>query len=527
MDYSLLNKNIYKKCLSYLENITINPDSLDLNKFDFIINEAVNINDLFILIRAYSEIDTKKSQNLLEFIFKFQKSDGSIPCEINTNNIPIYNYAPKPFISYISKIVLSKCDNDFAILIIPKIRKYISWILNYFDPQKKGIHSWKNKNENLVFDNIENDNSSNLTLLLLNELESLKFIEKKFNYELNDNYDFEKDLNKILANLNNIFWNDSKKSYSNELIDNQIINTSNELFYLPLLCKSIDFRSKELILEKLRVNNYITKYIDINNWRDINLDNKNPRLFEKLIFFEALQYNELHGELAYDYLRLSINGINKAYQINSKISQTNAAYILIINNFFSSRYKTNNSKFNKFINFLKKANIDRLDLAIIFLVIISTISVFFWNSIAKIPPPLDVLNAEINNAYVHYDEDKILEIFNIIEKNYPSYKYEYQLYVVNISMFNEKFDFAKKNLDEIRKLYIDSPGPMLTNAILLHLQKKFDDANKIYYEFSYLFGEIYPDIVDEIKIFRLLSLENFPLPLNWKDIYKFRILHEI
>ena len=37
----------------------------------------------------------------------------------------------------------------------------------------------------------------------------------------------KKDLNKILANLNNIFWNDSKKSYSNELINNQIINTSN------------------------------------------------------------------------------------------------------------------------------------------------------------------------------------------------------------------------------------------------------------------------------------------------------------
>ena len=181
------------------------------------------------------------------------------------------------------------------------------------------------------------------------------------------------------------------KSYSNELIDNQIINTSNELFYLPLLCKSIDFRSKELILEKLKVNNYITKYIDINNWRDINLDDKNPRLFEKLIFSKHYSIMNSTEEAAYDYLRLSINGINKAYQINSKISQTNAAYILIINNFFSSRYKTNNSKFNKFINFLKKANIDRLDLAIIFLVIISTISVFFWNSIAKIPPPLGII----------------------------------------------------------------------------------------------------------------------------------------
>ena len=93
-------------------------------------------------------------------------------------------------------------------------------------------------------------------------------------------------------------------------------------------------------------------------------------------------------------------------------------------------------------------------------------------------------------------------------------------------MFNEKFDFAKKNLDEIRKLYIDSPGPMLTNAILLHLQKNL--MMQIKYIMNLLsLWEIYPDIVDEIKIFRLLSLENFPLPLNWKDIYKFRILHEI
>ena len=64
------------------------------------------------------------------------------------------------------------------------------------------------------------------------------------------------------------------------------------------------------------------------------LDNKNPRLFEKLIFFEALQYNELHGELAYDYLRLSINGINKAYQIHSinfshKCSSIHINYITI------------------------------------------------------------------------------------------------------------------------------------------------------------------------------------------------------
>ena len=69
-------------------------------------------------------------------------------------------------------------------------------------------------------------------------------------------------------------------------------------------------------------------------------------------------------------------------------------------------------------------------------------------------------------------------------------------------MFNEKFDFAKKNLDEIEKLYIDSPGPMLTNAILLHLQKNL--MMQIKYIMNLAISlEIYPDIVDEIKVFGL------------------------
>ena len=528
MDYSLLNKNIYKKCLLNLEEITIEHDSVNLNQFDFTVNNAVNINDLFIFIRAFAVIDNKKSQDLLKLIFKFQKSNGSIPNQIN-NNVPVYSYSPKPIIAYLSKVILLNHDKDFAIFIIPKIRKYISWTLNYFDPLRKGVHSWQNKNE-ILLSEIYSDNqkNSNLSLLLLNEIESLIFLEDKYNYQITDNYDIENYLNQITSNLSNIFWNDRKKSYSNELINNQIIYKSNELFYLPLLCKSVNLGSKEFILEKLRVNNYVSKYININNWRDIRLDDKNPKLFEKFIFFEALEFNEAHGELSYDYLRFSINGINKAFQKNNnEISQINSAYILIINNFFSNRYKTNNSKFNKFINFLKKLNIDRLDLAIIFLVIISSISIFFWNSLAKIPPPLEVLNAEINNAYVHYDNIKTLEIYEIIEKHYPLDKYKYQLFVVNLSIFNSNFDLAKINLNEIRKLNIDSPGPMLTEAILFHLQNKFDDASKIYYEFSYLFGDIFPDVVDDIKIFRLLSSENLPLPLNWKDIYKYRMLHEI
>ena len=530
MDCSLLNKKIYEICLLNTEKINISNNKLNFSELDFVEDEKINIDEILIIIRFLSLTNVEKSKKLLKLVFSFQKSNGSIPNKISTNNTLKFDFAPKPYLSYLSKIILKNHDKELALFIIPKLRKYISWMLNYFDPQKKGIYSWRNKNEVLFRDNFnENEISGDLFFLILSELENLTYIQEQYSYVIDDNYELDKDTKKIIKNIENFFWDKNTRSYSNKVVNNVKIKSSNELFYLPLLCEEISHESKEIILEKLRIKNYISKYINLNDWRDINLEDVKPRYFEKLIFLESLQKNELHGELSYDYLRFTINGINKAYykSSNKNISQINSSFILIINSFFLKRYMTENSRFNSFINFLKKAKIDRLDLAILFLVLVSILSVFFWNSLAKIPPPLGVLDAEINNAYVHYDIKKASEIYNIIKEFYPNEKYEYQLYIINLALFNDRYDFVKNDLSELRTNNIDSPGPMLIEAILLHLQKNYNDAYKIYYEFCYLFDEIFPDIVDEVKVFMFLSKENLLLPPNWKNIYKYRLLHEI
>ena len=69
-------------------------------------------------------------------------------------------------------------------------------MVNYFDPQKKGIYFWRNKNEALFYENCkENEISADLFFLLLSELESLKFIQDKYDYIVNDNYELDKDIN--------------------------------------------------------------------------------------------------------------------------------------------------------------------------------------------------------------------------------------------------------------------------------------------------------------------------------------------
>ena len=530
MDCSLLDKNIYKNCLLNIEKIFIDNNKLNFNELNFVTNKEINIDDILIITRLFSITDIEKSKLLLKLIFSYQKSDGSLPNKIKPDNSHIYHYAPKPYLSYISKIILNDYDNDLAIFIIPKLRKYISWMVNYFDPQKKGIYFWRNQNEVLFHESYkENEISADLFFLLLSELESLKFIQDKYTYVIKDNYELDRDIKKIIDNIENFFWDKKKRSYSNKIISNNQNESPTELFYLPLLCENINYEGKEIILEKLRIKNYVSKYIDLNDWRKIDLSNHKPRYFEKLLFFESLQQNELHGELSYDYLRFTINGINQAYKKSNvkNISIINSVFILLINNFFLNRYMTENNKLNFLINFLKKAKIDRLDFAILFLVLISILSIFFWNSLAKIAPPLGVLDAEINNAYVHYDTEKAIEIFKIIETHYPTEKYEYQLYIINLAIFNEQYNIAMDNLVEVRKNYIDSPGPMLTEAILLHLQNNLTKAYDTYYEFCYLFNDIFPDIVSDVKIFMFLSKENLKLPSNWKEIYKYRLLHEI
>ena len=65
---------------------------------------------------------------------------------------------------------------------------------------------------------------------------------------------------------------------------------------------------------------------------------------------------------------------------------------------------------------------------------------------------------------------------------------------------------------------------MLTEAILLHLQNNLKKAYDTYYEFCYLYNDIFPDIVSDVKIFMFLFQENLKLPSNWKEIYKYRLL---
>jgi hypothetical protein len=206
---------------------------------------------------------------------------------------------------------------------------------------------------------------------------------------------------------------------------------------------------------------------------------------------------------------------------------SNAAFVMLVNNQFDEYYQSSNPILNKTVQTLKRAKVDRVDLTIIASVAILLTGVRTFYSLQDSPPPLTVLQTEMNIAYNELDfSTAILSAEQIIE-HYPAQASRARLYTANIALQHNNAAVALQMLIPLREQYPDSPGPMLLEAIALHQLSEFEDASRGYFEFCYLFDEIFPKIVEDAKFFHFLLQEKLELPNNWKAIYGHRICHEI
>jgi hypothetical protein len=68
---------------------------------------------------------------------------------------------------------------------------------------------------------------------------------------------------------------------------------------------------------------------------------------------------------------------------------------------------------------------------------------------------------------------------------------------------------------------------MIALGLARQLLGQFEEAEANYYEFCYLFNEIFPEVVDEVNKFRYLMKEGFRTPPKWQEIYRYQFMHEL
>lgn len=502
--------------------------------------EELEISEFLIIIQSWSILNINIAIDLINTIFLLQSSSGAIPASVNNAGIK-FNSSPKPILSKTCEIIFlnsnrEKLDN----FPVSKLKKYILWIIKYFNPQGKNIHKWNHESESLIKNNFNRDYATvDLTSLLIVEIKSYLSIAQKLSFKTN-NEEIESELEKLIYNLNNLFWNNDIQSYSNAVSREDYLTIKGYISCIPLITNEYTQAAKQSILEKLNTTYYFSDNkstvhlgMNLDEWRKVDLSDIEYPVIEKVLFFQSLLTADPHGALLYDYIKLSMTGLNDWQQniLNKKeyrnIPIINSAYVIFINKLYLDRYKIKNKYLDSVITKLKKLNIDRVDLSIVIVAFLTFFGVVYWNKIAATPPPLDTLKAEINNAYVNYNINEVKNSYKIIEKYYPLNNEDIKLLITNIALLENDYNLSEKLIKEIREKYPDSPGPMIINAIILHKQNRFDEADKIYYEFIFLFNDIFPEVSKDVEIFYFLLKEKLDLPQNWRNIYKYKMLHEI
>ena len=138
----------------------------------------LNINTLLIQILAWIPSMLIFPFRCFIQFFKFKLHLAQFRSEIKINGVVTSLAAPKPILCLVcEEVLLKKTDPVFAESIISQLIRYLRWILSHFDPNHRGLHSWRNQAESINPEISKPElATADLTALLLNEIECFERI---------------------------------------------------------------------------------------------------------------------------------------------------------------------------------------------------------------------------------------------------------------------------------------------------------------------------------------------------------------
>ncbi|HSR87867.1 MAG TPA: tetratricopeptide repeat protein, partial [Pontiella sp.] len=493
-----------------------------------------NINELFPLALAWSRVDTSIAEELVLCAFRIQTNAGAIPVHFSPHTTYSVLESPKPLLIKTAETVWEvRKDPAYLETILPLLRRHMQWLLHHFDPKRRNIYCWKNRNEPIVVDAYESDMATvDLAVLLVTEIEALNRMLAQSSRS-SSTVLFSQEHTALAQSITDQFWNDDGAAFTNAYIRDVLVPYSGFPAFSPLLWRHLPGGQKQAVLEAARESERLPGQLNVLSWRQSSMNHHSYPLLAQFLVFTALRMADPHGSLLRDFSRLTLQGFLEWHTLsletdqNVDLSPAAAAFIVNIQSMHSYRYHSRGSAAGKVAKFLRKTNADRTDLGVIIATLVLIFSVHLIFDVMKAPPPLSLLETQMNSAYAEKDGDLTLQNCTAIIEYYPESAARARLLAANILIIHDEFESAAALLKEVRKEYPDAPGAMVALGLALQLQGRFEEAEANYYEFCYLFNEIFPEIVAEVNKFRYLMKEGFRTPPKWQEIYRYQFMHEL
>lgn len=494
-----------------------------------------NANELYALVLAWCQLDIAVAEDLVRTTLKLQASSGAIPVTFSPHGTFSILEAPKPLIVKAAKKVWQvRKDPQFLADIIPPLRRHLQWLLHHFDPKRRGLHCWQNSSEPITPEIYESDLATvDLAVLLMTEIDALNQLRSASPAYMDHPAYFTEERDALEHNLQTQFWNEEAAQFCNALVRGRVVQVKGFPAFLPLLLQDLPDRQRNLVLDQVKESGTLPGGLSVLSWRKSALDDNSFPLLQQMLVLEAMETAEPQGALIRDFARITLMGFIEWHTLSLEehgslqLDPVTASYIMILQQTHNYRYHAKGRITGMLFNAVRKTRTNSFDLAVLALMLFALFSVHTVYTILHRPPPLPVLEARMNNAYARKNSDEILFSSAMIIRYYPEQAAMAKLLSSNILMIRKEFREASDLLASLRQDYPDSPGPMIALGLAYQLQGRFEEADANYAEFTYIFEEIFPDLVAEIQRYRYLMQEGLPSPPKWPEIYRYQLMHEL
>jgi tetratricopeptide (TPR) repeat protein len=495
----------------------------------------LNTNELHILALAWRHLDIETAEELVLGALKLQGASGAIPVAYTPHETFSVLEAPKPlFAKTVEKIWEIRKEPSFLVEAIPLLRRHLQWLLHHFDPKRRGLHCWQNSNELFNPETYESERATvDLTALLLTEVEALNRLQKQCPDHAKVKPYFPDEYDTLEHNLQTQFWNENTARYSNAYLRGNLTESHGFQTLVPLLWNRLPGRQRNLIVEHLQESDSLPGGVAILSWRKTMLDESEVPLLQQQLLLEILKTTNPQGTLIKDFTRLVLQSFVEWHTLVTEeydtvqLDPASAAYIINLMETHHYRYRSKGRIAGLIVKRARKTRASWFDLAVVVVTIFAVLSVHTFYKLLKQPMPYVALEAQMSSAYANKNAAETLESCKLIIEHYPDQAAMAYLLAGNILLIRGEPEKAATFLAEVRKEYPDSPGPMIALGLAYQLQGRFKEANENYIEFSYIFEEIFPELINEIQRFRYLMEEGFRTPPEWAEIYRYQLMHEL